>query len=273
MTFLTVIVYIISSFFHPLSSMADDVFPIIVDFNGAADENGLPRPWILRVNKGEAHVKVLHQGDENILYLRCENSSFSLERGVSASPEEYRYVTWTWKAIRLPVSGDVRKKALNDQGLQIIFAFENRKIISYVWDANAPEGTVTDESFGWPLNLSIKVIVVNSGIGRLGEWVSNMRNVYLDYRNLYHEYPPRLKGLRIQANTQYTRDCSECLIRDITFSGKGTGEASRILHRSTPSHSLLRDQKKQRRENHAKNVCARHECLDPRPERPGEIRG
>jgi hypothetical protein len=268
-----VVPYIVSLFLRVPISIAEDTLPIIVDFNGEIRNNGLPSPWLLRVNKGQAHVKVLHQRDEDVLYLRCDSSSFSLERGVSASPEEYPYVTWTWKAMRLPAFGDVRKKERNDQGLQILFAFENRKIISYVWDANAPEGTITDESFGWPLNLSIKVIVVNSGTDRLGEWVSNTRDVYLDYRNLYHEDPPRIKGLRIQANTQYTRGCSEGIIRDVIFSSKNTGQASRAPYGSTSPHSMIIDQEKQRRENHAKNFCARHECPGPRPKRTGEIRG
>ena len=235
---------IIPSFSQPPLQTTSDVLPIIIDFNGAAGENGLPRPWLLRVNKGQANLRVLRRRDENILYLRCENSSYSIEREVSASLEEYPYVTWIWKAMKIPALGDARNKQRNDQGLQILFAFENGKIISYVWDANAPEGTITDESLGWPLKLSIKVVVVNSGTGRSGGWISNTRNIYLDYLNLYHEDPPRLKGLRIQANTQYTRDCSEGMIRDITFSGKDTGNASRKRYGSAPSNSTLMVQKK-----------------------------
>jgi hypothetical protein len=197
---------------------AYEVLPITVDFNGVIEKNGLPNPWFLRVNNGNAHFRVLHQKDENILYLKCKSSSFSLERNVSISPEDYPYVTWRWKAIKLPLSGDLRNKNRNDQGLQMLFAFENGKIISYVWDANAPEDTVMDESLGWPLNLPIKVIVVNSGSAGINEWVSHTRNIYEDYRGLFNETPPRLKGLRIQANTQYTQDLSEGMVRGIIFS-------------------------------------------------------
>ncbi len=190
----TIIISIILSISCPVLSLADDIFPIIVDFNGAIEKDGLPKSWLLKVNDGKAQVKVFHQGDENILYLRCESSSFSLERNVSVSPEEYPYVSWSWKATKLPIYGDVRKKIHNDQGLQMIFAFENRKIISYVWDANVPEGTVTDESLGLPINLSIKVIVVNSGSDRINEWVSHTRNVRHDYRGLFRENPHASKG-------------------------------------------------------------------------------
>lgn len=199
---------------------------ILIGFQGPTEKTGLPKPWLLRVNSGNAHVMVLQEQDENILHLICENASYSLERSVSVSPEEHPYVSWNWKAMKLPSSGDVRRKAVNDQGLQILLAFENRKIISYVWDANAPEGTVTDESLGWPFNISVKVIVVQSGTDRVNEWITHTRDVYQDYRDLFSEKPPSLKGLRIQANTQYTQDRSEGMIRGITFSRKDTGFSS-----------------------------------------------
>ena len=255
----------------PVPATAGDSFPLTLAFDGAVEKNGLPEPWRLRVNEGKAYVKVLHENKENILYLRCRDSSFSLERKVSVSPEEYPYVTWDWKATRLPLSGDVRRKTRNDQGLQMLFAFENSKIISYVWDSNAPEGTVTDESLGWPFNISIKVIVVNSGAGRIDQWVSNTRNVYRDYRSLFHEDPPRLKRLRIQANTQYTQDSSEGMIKDITFSRKDTDKVARNHNQPIFHTSVQTDAKKQRRVNYAEDFCARHQRTDPRPERPGEI--
>jgi hypothetical protein len=205
------------SFFATLSG-ADDSSRIFVDFNGPVTKNGLPKPWSLRVNSGRPYAAVLQQNNDNILHLKCANASFSLERAVSLSPLQHPFVTWSWKAMKLPDSGDVRKKSRNDQGLQLLLAFENSKIISYVWDANAPAGTVTDESLGWPLNVAVKVIVVQSGTDRINEWVTHTRDVYQDYRRLFNEDPPSLKGLRIQANTQYTQDRSEGMVRDITFS-------------------------------------------------------
>ena len=57
--------------------------------------------------------------------------------------------------------GDVRKRGYDDQALQLLIAFENKKVLSYIWDSNAPEGVSVDESIGWPINIGIRVIVVN----------------------------------------------------------------------------------------------------------------
>jgi hypothetical protein len=184
---LAIAMILVISPFYQIFAGAENDARIPIDFNGPVGNTGLPGQWSLRVTYGKPDATVLQQKDENILLLRCANASFSLERAVSVSPREYPFVTWSWKAMKLPSAGDVRKKTRNDQGLQILLAFENRKIISYVWDANAPAGTINDESLGWPFNVAIKVIVVQSGTDRINEWVTHTRDVYQDYRNLFNE--------------------------------------------------------------------------------------
>jgi Protein of unknown function (DUF3047) len=49
----------------------------------------------------------------------------------------------------------------------------------------------------WPVSLSIKVIVVKSGLSDKGKWMTFTRNIHEDYINLFHEEPRPLKGLRI----------------------------------------------------------------------------
>ncbi|MCG6551265.1 MAG: DUF3047 domain-containing protein [Candidatus Magnetominusculus sp. LBB02] len=70
--------------------------------------------------------------------MKCVESSFSLEREIGNADGGFQYVSWEWKALRLPKSGDVRMRECNDQALQLLIAFESGKVISYVWDSNAP---------------------------------------------------------------------------------------------------------------------------------------
>ncbi len=106
----------------------------------------------------------------------------------------------------------------NDQGMQVLLAFEDRKVISYIWDSSAPVGTVTDESIGWPFSLAIKTVVVESGKADINKWVVQRRNIHEDYEKLFHGKPSRLVGLRLQADTQYTKDTSEGFVKHIIFS-------------------------------------------------------
>ncbi|MBF0558023.1 MAG: DUF3047 domain-containing protein [Nitrospirae bacterium] len=197
---------------------AYDVPSPVLGFDGVIEQSGIPRTWVLRTRAGRADAAVVHESEGQVLHIKCRESSFSLEREIMIAPDDFRFVSWTWKAVRLPQLGDVRRKERDDQALQLLVAFDNGRVLSYVWDSNAPEGTVVDESIGWPVNLAIRVIVVKSGPEDTGKWITHTRNVYEDYRKYFNEPPPRLKGVRIQSNTQYTKDTAEGFVRNIVFS-------------------------------------------------------
>jgi hypothetical protein len=197
---------------------AYDAPTLAVGFDGELEKNGLPASWKLSVRAGTADANIAPESNRQILHIKCREASFSLERKLPVDPVDYPYISWTWKAVRLPLLGDVRKKGHNDQALQLLVAFENRRVLSYVWDSNAPEGAVVDESIGWPVNLAIKVIVVKSGAADTGKWITLKRNICEDYREFFNGPPPGVQGVRIQSNTQYTRDTAEGYVRDIVFS-------------------------------------------------------
>jgi hypothetical protein len=201
---------------------------VLLDFAGERDTDVVPQPWNIRLKEGKADVRIASDNGGNVLHITCRESSVSVERNASVDIIVSPYMSWTWKVLKVPTQGDVRKKGYNDQALQILVAFENRKILSYVWDSNAPEGTITDESVGWPVNLKIKVIVVKAGTTDVGKWITQTRNIYEDYKNIFHEEPLRLKGVRIQTNTQYTRDTAEGFVKSIMFSNVHSITAQKI---------------------------------------------
>ncbi|HEX8948781.1 MAG TPA: DUF3047 domain-containing protein [Dissulfurispiraceae bacterium] len=203
---------------------AVDVSSLVLNFNGSREKGGIPRPWTLKLKEGRADVGIVPDHGEHVLHVKSASASFALERDFIVEPSDYPYMIWTWRAAKLPLSGDIRKEGFDDQALQILVAFENRRIINYVWDSNAPEGTVADESIPWPVSLRIKAVVVRSGASDAGRWVIQKRNIQEDYHNLFHEPPPRIKGIRIQTNTQYTKGVAEGYVRNIVFSRtSGTG--------------------------------------------------
>lgn len=216
---LSIVIFLL--FLSPASfSFTENASSLFIDFNGRTEKNGLPGPWNLKIKEGKVYAAAITDKGVSILHLKALSSSFAVERDLFVSPRSYPFLSWSWMALKLPVSGDVRKKGYNDQGLQIVVAFENRKVLSYVWDSNAPEGTIMDESIGWPVNLGIKVLVVKSGAADTGKWITHTRNLREDYMHLYGEEPPRIKGIRIQMNTQYTKDTAEGFVQGFTLSSE-----------------------------------------------------
>jgi hypothetical protein len=168
------------------------------------NEEGVPAPWELKVKSGKAGMDIVEDMQTKVLHLSCQDASFAMEQATNVEVQLAPVLTWRWKAVRLPPRGDVRAHKTDDQALQLLLAFEGKNVLSYVWGTQAPVGTVVDGSMGWPISVTLKVLVVQSGEADVGRWVTMTRNVLDDYRRLFQEEPGRLKGIRVQSNCQHT---------------------------------------------------------------------
>ena len=177
----------------------------------------LPPDWQIKVNHGRPEISVCNdgQGGEPCLHLKSVKASFALERGVDVSPEETPYLTWSWKVTRLPNGGDFRRASTDDQAAQVLVAFVDRRIITYLWDSTAPKGAMQSSS-EIPL-VRIFAVVCESGAAEANRWVAENHNVAADYQRAYGKIAPRVKGLRLQINSQHTGTVAESYFGEVAF--------------------------------------------------------
>ena len=218
----TTVVYVLMVGFYALMPVrgleAAPPGATVFDFAGALNEQGVPRPWKLKVKSGEAHVNMVEEQQAKVLHLPCKDASFAVERATKVDVRHAPVLTWTWKAVELSPRGDVRSSGTNDQVLQLLLGFHGKKVLSYIWDTQAPVGTVADESIGWPISVTLKVLVVQSGQAEVGRWLTMTRNVLDDYQRLFGEKPPLLEGIRVQSNCQNSEATAEGYMGTIRFS-------------------------------------------------------
>ena len=177
----------------------------------------LPPDWQIKVNHGRPEISVCNDGGggEPCLHLKSVKASFGLERGVDVSPEETPYLTWSWKVTSLPNGGDFRRAATDDQAAQVLVLFADRRIITYLWDSTAPKGAMQSSSV-IPL-LRIYAVVCQSGAAEANRWVAENHNVAADYQRAYGKIAPRVKGLRLQINSQHTGTVAESYFGEVAF--------------------------------------------------------
>jgi hypothetical protein len=175
----------------------------------------IPASWEIKVNHGTPVVSVCKDADTACLHLLSISSSFSLEKSVDVDPAQMPYLTWSWKVAQLPGGGDFRKSSTDDQAAQLLVAFSDRRVISYIWDTRAPKGAMESAS-SIPL-LRIVAVVCESGAGQANQWIEESRNVAADYARAYGRPAPRVKGLRIQINSQHTGTVAESYFGDVAF--------------------------------------------------------
>jgi len=179
------------------------------------DPGPIPAEWQVKEHSGKPQISTCSESAGFCVRLTSLNSSFSLERSVDVNPGDLPYLTWSWKVAQLPPSGDFRKTSTDDQAAQVLVAFADRRVLSYIWDSNAPKGAMQAAS-SIPL-VHVVAVVCESGPKDLNKWLNETRNVAADYARAFGRPAPRIKGIRLQINTQHTGGRAETSFGQVAF--------------------------------------------------------
>ena len=193
---------------------------------------GVPVGWEKAEFSGtDPSVELVRADGRVALRLRSERNSFALHRDVVLDVRQFPVLTWSWKVSRLPSGGDVREIGRDDQAAQVYVIFPrwpaprtNSDIVGYVWDTRAPVGTTLKH----PKAPNVRIVVLESGPGRLDTWLREQRNVAEDYRALFDRQPPRVGRLALMIDSNDTRSSAEAWFGDLTFSRVGAAERTEI---------------------------------------------
>lgn len=193
---------------------------------------GAPAGWALEKKIGAPSLSIAREGDHYYLHLRSQgNSSFGVRTSARVNVKDFPILSWRWKVEKMPVGGDVRKKSADDQALQVYVAFKetgfpavlNTPIVGYIWDNEAPKGwSGRSTQIGGD---KMRYIVLRNKTDKTGQWYTERRNVYEDYKKLFGDINGGeplgvTTGLQIHINTQRTKTPAEGLIGEIYFSSE-----------------------------------------------------
>ena len=203
---------------------AEEKGVLVVDrFTSGANDKGIPQGWAQEKDLGpQSKIGLGQDKDTHFVQLLSVNDGFGIKKEMSFDIRKYPYLTWKWKAARLPKGGDIRKRDTDDQAGQIYVLFPkfpamvNTRSMGYIWDTLTPAGT-----FGTSTAYSkMKYVVLQSGTEKLNQWIRETRNVYEDYKKSFQEEPPQAGGVFLYINTQHTESSGEIFYGDIFFSAQ-----------------------------------------------------
>ena len=186
----------------------------------------LPEDWSVRVWQGEPEIEIVKEHQGSVLKLQSHQSNVALYKKIHVDLDLYPNLLWEWKVTELPVHGDARDGEPDDQaaGIYVMFPrfpeFFNTRIIGYVWESGAPQGTILKSHN----DSRIHYVVMRSGKKETGEWIQEMRNVGQDYEQIFGEKAPTVGGVSLLIDSDHTQSSSESFFGEIYFSPKGRGE-------------------------------------------------
>ena len=147
--------------------------------------------------------RVAQEGDNKFLRAYAVDQDVQIGLEGDFEPKDYPLLRWRWRATRLPVGANERTKKTNDSGAAVYVVFDSRIIpraIKYVWSTTLPVGSRFDSPVYW----RAKVVVLQQGPAKPGEWIQETVNFYRDYKELFGFDPGKVKGCLL-----YTSDAAD----------------------------------------------------------------
>jgi hypothetical protein len=206
------------------------------------EEPGAPlapwEPFVILRNSHPTDYRLARDGGTVALQADAEEGGTGLYRKIKIAPDRYPIVEWRWRVPRpqggppmsvvsksspvvrlsLAFDGDPSKLDFDDRAklrlakLLTVHGLPYASLL-YVWMYKVPVGTVLKS----PHTDRVRMIVVENGEQRLGEWVGVQRNVMDDYRLAFGEDPGDIVAVGLMTDVGDDGSPRKAYYGDITF--------------------------------------------------------
>ena len=217
----------------------------LADFDAPSSAvGGLASGWrALTFRKIPRHTRygLERDGERWVLRADADHSASALYRAVEADPRVHRILSWRWRIQAVVAGADARTRAGDDYAARVYVAFRYdpdaatlwervrygtyraiygeyppKIVLNYVWDNRLPVGTVLDNAY----TDRAKIIVLRSGNADAGQWMTERRDLYEDYRRIVGAEPPGIVGVAIMTDTDDTGGRATAWYDAITLSSR-----------------------------------------------------
>lgn len=196
------------------------------------------RPWGMNSGKKPTEYRLVGSPAGTVLEAYANRAATGMYRTIRIAPQRQSIVEWNWQVDSLIPGADKRYAQRDDSAARLVIAFhgdadkldfEQRAklrlvkaitgdalpyaILMYVWANEVPVGTVLPS----PHFDRIRLMVVESGPARLGQWVQYRRNVLEDFRRAFGEEPGDIVSIGVLTDSDNTQHIARGLYGDITL--------------------------------------------------------
>ena len=174
--------------------------------------------WEVKSFNGSTAYGLVQEHGRNVVMAVSRASASGLTRKIRFDPSKYRYLRWSWKISQTIKNGDEKSKAGDDYAARIYVVFPGRhfwqtKAINYIWANRLPKG----EHVSSPYASDSKMVAVESGNGKAGQWLTEERDLLADYRMLFGTEPQEADAIAIMTDTDDTRTTAQAWYGEISL--------------------------------------------------------
>jgi DUF3047 family protein len=205
----------------------------------AEPSGGLPRGWVpffISRHERQTEYRLVKMDGVTVVRAEANASASALLHRLTFDPKQYPLLHWRWKVENLLAKADIRRKEGDDfpARLYVLFDYDLGKLpfaertkirlarvlygaempgaaLCYVWDNKTAPGSILPSAY----TDRVRLVVLRSGPGEVGRWVTEERNLYDDFRAAFGEDPPNASGLVIATDTDNTGERAVAYFGDI----------------------------------------------------------
>jgi hypothetical protein len=203
---------------------------------GAAPVGWLPlRP---APDAADTRYTLIREGGAVVMRADADKSMSGLVHAIRVSPAHHPILTWRWR-VAAPIEGaDMLRRAGDDYAARVYVLFDYpaarlsladrarlrlgqaiygqpipTAAINYVWDNRQPVGTIRPNAY----TDRARMVVLQSGAARAGEWVVETRDLAADFRAAFGEDAPDVTAIAIATDTDNTGGQATAWYGDFEF--------------------------------------------------------
>lgn len=200
----------------PALSLAADTLAI-ADFDG----EGL-KGWKSRVFQGQTEYTLVKDDGQRVLKAESQASASGLYKNISVDLTRTPWLSWRWKIKDTLGNINERSKEGDDYPARVYVVFSGgvtfwrTRSVAYVWSSNQPAGREWPNAF----TDNARIIALQGGAQRAGEWIQEKRDVRADYKRLFGEDIEQADAIAIMTDTDNAGGSATAWYGDIHFSSQ-----------------------------------------------------
>lgn len=214
----------------------------VAAFSQAAPGADAPAPWrtLTLAHVNAPRFEMVDDGGTTVLRVTSEGAAGTLAHPLRLDARQSPLLDWRWKIDRVVEHADLAKKRSDDFAARVYVFFDvpasalavgariklalarllygaelPSAALCYVWDNTHPAGTSVWSAY----TDRVRVVVLESGGARAGQWVEEKRDVASDYRAAFGgkgSLPP-VSGIAAGNDTDQTGESARAWFGDFRF--------------------------------------------------------
>ena len=140
--------------------------------------------------------QVMQEGTNFFVHAVADNSCSALTTRLNLRPPPQLWLHWRWRIQGVNTNGSERQLSRFDHAARVFVAFDTfigpPRTLNYFWANNEPAGEFLEH----PMTSRAKIITVESGNAKAGQWVSEERDVTADWQRAFPgKTMPKIVGI------------------------------------------------------------------------------